>query len=859
MMKRSSSSLSTTGVRSSSLSLWLLWWLLLFLSLWLLSSCIEPCQARRSKSSGPPKRFLWKNVAVDISLTPEGDLDVVERHLIDFYQGTFRFGYRKIPFGYGGRNDGIERMHVFEGSKAYEQLHYPRSGDEGSEPPFTFKVVDEGYEKAVYWYFPQTTGQHEYTFQYRVRKAVRVGLEDGSNDELFWKVIPANHPAPIESTHITIHLPPSFRLLFNEEYITEAPNNNLDGNVERENELLAHAFAECFIGGEEINVARPEIGGAKVTLSPERDTVSVDVRKRLKVDEMLEVRLLFEPKYDGRIPLSNWQRSEQESDVLALILYVIVFIVVALPWYLVYHFKLPVIPPAELGGPAPHQQQIETSLPDASTPAEAGTMLTHRVAMKEVMATLVDLSRRGYLLIHEFPDDYYFQRPTRTSTSETEQQPQQRNTTSYRHRSPPRQRHRSSPSSSNHEENEEPEAEERPLTPYEEALLSLVADHRLSELKYKFKEQEGNFAKMVYQSLVQRNIYWSDPRPVINRLVLSGILLIAVDIWFWFAGYDHFLVGLLLHFPSLYLLPRESDAFFDLQVLSKAIFHLTIAVGLCGVELLILPELVVRTLTREGVKHRHRWQLFRNYLRELSDRSSDAFVPRHFDAIVFEEYLPYAIAFGMEGPWVQRWEAVATSAAPAPPSVHPSPSSVPSSIHPSPSSVPSSSQSPFPEAFHPSLSSIPSSFYPSSSAPSSAPSSSLPFKPDTSTRQPSEEQPQEQEPPMMAPAWYILHPPTTSSTSFIHSPLFYDIRTRRYRHHNNNGGLYLFHPTQTTRGGQTSTFFSSSTSMSFAQRMNRMFTSTRTVMRTVRPSKSGGKSGRSSGGRSGGGGSMGFG
>ena len=70
------------------------------------------------------------------------------------------------------------------------------------------EVVDEGGETRINWYFEPTLGSHTYTFSYTVDGAVRTGTaEEGSGDQIFWTVLPGDHPARVDSSRTTITLP----------------------------------------------------------------------------------------------------------------------------------------------------------------------------------------------------------------------------------------------------------------------------------------------------------------------------------------------------------------------------------------------------------------------------------------------------------------------------------------------------------------------------------------------------------------------------------------------------------------------------------------------------------------------------
>jgi hypothetical protein len=70
---------------------------------------------------------------------------------------------------------------------------------------------------------------------------------------------------------------------------------------------------------------------------------------------------------------------------------------------------------------------------------------------------------------------------------------------------------------------------------------------------------------------------------------------------------------------------------------------------------------VMPAKTRKGSELAARWKAFRRYLREI-ERYTD--LAQATDQ--FEKYLPYAIAFGLDRNWVQKFSRVETAHVPVP-------------------------------------------------------------------------------------------------------------------------------------------------------------------------------------------------
>jgi hypothetical protein len=76
------------------------------------------CRAGRPRLSAQAKSFYWERFDVDVEVLPNGDLIVTENQTLNFSGGTFRAGFRTIPTGRAGNNDGLDNFEVLEGTSA---------------------------------------------------------------------------------------------------------------------------------------------------------------------------------------------------------------------------------------------------------------------------------------------------------------------------------------------------------------------------------------------------------------------------------------------------------------------------------------------------------------------------------------------------------------------------------------------------------------------------------------------------------------------------------------------------------------------------------------------------------------------
>ena len=111
-----------TGNRSHSKRI------LLPLLLFVLLMALAPTALAQEKS------FHWTQWDIDIVLQPDGTLAVTETQTLDFAGAPFTFGFRSIPVGRAGNNDGIRDISVREGDLVYRES--------SSNAPGTYEVFD---------------------------------------------------------------------------------------------------------------------------------------------------------------------------------------------------------------------------------------------------------------------------------------------------------------------------------------------------------------------------------------------------------------------------------------------------------------------------------------------------------------------------------------------------------------------------------------------------------------------------------------------------------------------------------------------------------------------------------------------
>lgn len=501
------------------------------------------------------KTFYWERFDVDITLLENGSLRVVETQTINFSGGTFSFGFGTIPYGRAGNNDGITDIEVREGNRVYQQVIAGRA-------PGTFTVSEEGNEVVIEWYFEPTNGSHTYTFSYTVLGGVRVGAGGEDGDQIFWKAIPSDRGARVENSTVTIHLP---------EGVT--PQRYIDTN----NYLVA-----AYINGAESSAVRAQV-------SDNGRTITYTLLEPLQSYDLLEVRVQF-PHEALNLPTPDWQKAEQRSDTISLIVLVVSLLVliggpllVIMLWYLFGRDpQLPVVVPEYITEP-----------PSDLPPAVVGTLVDEKADMRDIISTLVDLAARGYMTIEEERNNHIFRRTDKPASD---------------------------------------------LRPFEQQFLRDIfggrVERSLNSLRYKFHDKLPRQRKMLYEELVNEGLMRRSPQSV-----RTGYGLLSGFIFFLAFGAFGLLGGL-----------------FGDEI--QTLICLPMAMGATAVTLLIVSR-YMPAKTAKGAEEAAKWEAFKNYLKSIDKLANLAEAKD-----IFEKYLPYATAFGMERSWINKFASVPGTAVP---------------------------------------------------------------------------------------------------------------------------------------------------------------------------------------------------
>ncbi|MEZ4564856.1 MAG: DUF2207 domain-containing protein [Thermomicrobiales bacterium] len=241
--------------------------------------------------------------------------------------------------------------------------------------------------------------------------------------------------------------------------------------------------------------------------------------------------------------------------------------------------------------------------PDDTPPGVVGALLDEQVDERDYVATLIDLGRRGVVRITSRVQPVVSRKQQMVVTLL------------------------------------EPDA---PLAPFERELLVMLfakAWWRHAQVNLPLDDPAGmeetlqRVKNLLYGELVQRGYFTAPPPGTRETWRYAGALL-------WFLAVTVLLLGKL--------------------IVSSLVWPLlaSLALAALGTAVFLVSRHMPRK-TRAGAEAAARWQAFRRYM-EAVDRL-DA---QHGGQEGFERYLPYAVVFGIQEPWIDAF-ARATASAPA--------------------------------------------------------------------------------------------------------------------------------------------------------------------------------------------------
>jgi uncharacterized protein (TIGR04222 family) len=236
--------------------------------------------------------------------------------------------------------------------------------------------------------------------------------------------------------------------------------------------------------------------------------------------------------------------------------------------------------------------------PEDLSPGVVGTLLDEKADDRDVIATIVALGNRGVISIQEIEG------PTILGMSFNKDFEFKRL---------------------------KPDADAQ-LAPFEQKLMAAIFggkdDVKLSNVKERFASQQGEVKEALYAELVSRGYFPRNPQR--TRRVWRGVGL-ALIVLSLFGGC--FALALIGAYAPL------------------VIFPLGVLV-LISIVVIVMAGAMPRK-TPKGAEQAAKWAAFRRYLDDIEKYENVAQAKE-----IFNRYLPYAVAFGLERSWVTKFASV---------------------------------------------------------------------------------------------------------------------------------------------------------------------------------------------------------
>jgi uncharacterized membrane protein YgcG len=171
------------------------------------------------------------------------------------------------------------------------------------------------------------------------------------------------------------------------------------------------------------------------------------------------------------------------------------------------------------------------------------------------------------------------------------------------------------------------------LRPYETQFLQDVfgrkTERNLSELRYKFANKLPKLRTMLYDELISEGLVDRSPEKVRTQYVVIAVMIFFLAV---------------VAFIGLVAILPEDAAF----------------VGFCGAVALGVTALFVGVVgrympskTAKGAEEKAKWNAFRTYLKNIEEYQDMTLAGE-----LFEKYLPYATAFGLDRSWIHKFATV---------------------------------------------------------------------------------------------------------------------------------------------------------------------------------------------------------
>ena len=508
----------------------------------LLTLLLSAGSASAQKDSRSLQWDRW-DVAISNIVTSSNSFDVTETHVLSIFRGPFSFGFREIP---QDKLQSIDNVTLTDNSRTLQQKCSNSAGT------FCLSTTSDNYFRITYYFATSANNgdKHTIVMKYTVHGALR-SYADG--DELAWKALADDRPYSVADSTVSVQIPSGMKLI--------------------------------------------DFGSDPKTWKQSRGDNSITWKAPGFLGTTSNVEIGLKYPHDASMPAPSWQAYEFGTKPLInlglLVLTGLIAILGALGMFIYYsrHGRDPavVVVPEYLTEP-----------PSDELPGVVGTLVDEKADMQDILATLIDLARRGYIVIEQTQEshlggllkDTEFAFHLRTDNPGTD------------------------------------------LRPYERSLISGIfpgnkQETTLTSLKNRFYTSIPKIKSGLYNELVKGGYFTRSPEATRNTWAGAGIALII-------------LAGLAVY--GLYQIKN-----------GLWLFMPGIGIGTTGLVMIMFAS-YMPAKTSKGAQDSAKWRAFRNYLKNIKKYTDVAQAGDQF-----EKYIGYATAFGLNQQWTNEFVGTLTT------------------------------------------------------------------------------------------------------------------------------------------------------------------------------------------------------
>jgi hypothetical protein len=551
-------------------------------------------------ASAANRSWDWRRWDVEISNinTSANVFHVAETHIIAVTSGSFAGGDRSVGLD---RVTSIDNVTVTDSSTPLLLRRGSNADDCPTTPGIFCLFTNSRNERDIYYNFLARTyaGQtRTIRLEYDVHGALR-SYPDG--DQMWWSPLASSRDFDVLASRVTVQTPSNRPL---QKFGTYGVNWNK---------------------------------------RQEGNTVVFDSTGRIGGSELAEIRVQYQ--HDPAMQPPPWQPAfdsqqaflEKMAPVLniALLALAVLFGIGGPLWVIIRYLTHgrdpnPVVVPEYLTEP-----------PSDQPPGVVTTLVNEVAGMPEILATLLDLARRGFLVIEQDQHHGFFDRSTDFVFHRTDKSASVHPTMSkqFIDLNPASLMNAVTEYQSNLKSTGVEEG--TGLRHYERILLDGLfpgnsSDTHLSALRNRFYSLIPLLKSNLYNEVVQAGYFPQSPEQIRGVWMFLGVVLLVIG-----AG-----VGLFL------LLSNDGRRF--MNSLSPMLPYPAFGLGLTGLVMLLVSNYMpAKTLL--GSQEAAKWRAFRNYLKNINKYTD---LQQAGDQ--FEKYIGYAVAFGFQGEWIRQFSRVLT-------------------------------------------------------------------------------------------------------------------------------------------------------------------------------------------------------